>query len=154
MGPPSVLPFRLADLVQIDRICSNQYDGKEKSQQVSLMRSIFKRSRQTIAWLGGPDKHDNQRIAAAIKKLDSMTFTLLDDLLEKHTGRQVPESSNEKALRERRPSKFDSTASQGITQLLKKGWFVSIPLQIVATLKQLRDQNPVLLLLFASNFCS
>ena len=127
LSPSSVLPSRLADLGQIDRICSNQHDGKEKSQQVSLMRDIFERSRQTIAWLGGPEKEDNQRIAAGITKLNSMTFTLLDSLLERHTGKQDADSSRGQISSKSQQSKIGFTASQGISQLLKKGWFVSNP---------------------------
>ena len=37
----------------IDQLCINQYDLKEKESQVSLMGRVYKRSWNTVVWLGG-----------------------------------------------------------------------------------------------------
>ncbi|KAK2768523.1 hypothetical protein FQN54_000379 [Arachnomyces sp. PD_36] len=40
-----------------DAICINQDDDNEKSQQIRLMRDIFKRARTVLIWLGNEDAH-------------------------------------------------------------------------------------------------
>lgn len=40
----------------VDAICINQRDTDEKSSQIYLMRSIFQRAREVIAWVGPEDK--------------------------------------------------------------------------------------------------
>jgi hypothetical protein len=42
----------------VDAICINQQDDVEKSQQVQKMRTIYKKSRRTVVWLGDGDEMD------------------------------------------------------------------------------------------------
>jgi hypothetical protein len=43
---------RRTRILWIDALCINQDDSKERGQQVQLMRTIYARARQVIAWLG------------------------------------------------------------------------------------------------------
>ena len=71
-----------------DRICSNQDDAKEKSQQVALMRDIFKQAGKTIAWLGGPNDYDNSSVAGGVNFFNRITFATFDAMLQKHATTQ------------------------------------------------------------------
>ena len=44
----------------IDAICINQCDLQERSQQVGIMRQIYKRSKKTLVWLG-PETGDTAK---------------------------------------------------------------------------------------------
>jgi Heterokaryon incompatibility protein (HET) len=43
-------------LLLVDRICINQDDVKERASQVLLMRSIHRRCREALVWLGQEDQ--------------------------------------------------------------------------------------------------
>jgi len=49
--------FTFPTLLWIDAICINQKDNEERTQQVALMREIFSRASQVVAWLGSASEH-------------------------------------------------------------------------------------------------
>ncbi|KAI1122277.1 heterokaryon incompatibility protein-domain-containing protein [Nemania abortiva] len=49
--------FTFPTLLWVDAICINQNDHKERMQQVALMREIFGRASQVVAWLGRASEH-------------------------------------------------------------------------------------------------
>ena len=51
-------------LLWVDALCINQHDLQERSQQVTLMRTIFSRCEQALAWLGPDAGHYNAESAA------------------------------------------------------------------------------------------
>jgi Heterokaryon incompatibility protein (HET) len=52
-------------LLWIDRICINQDDTKERASQVLLMRSIYRRCRQALVWLGKEDQNTKDAFECA-----------------------------------------------------------------------------------------
>lgn len=116
-------------LLWIDRICSNQDDAKEKSQQVALMRDIFARSRKTIAWLGSLIPREDLQTAQAIRELLQLTKVSLNLILT-HCKDQAPKANWYRWI-----SLPDSLA---ISVLLKRSWFVSFPLSSTISKGQYR----------------
>lgn len=45
--------------IWIDAICINQDDLQERSQQVLLMRDIYRQASRVLLWIGEPDEHTN-----------------------------------------------------------------------------------------------
>src|SRR5271156_1096426 len=46
-------------LLWVDAICISQHDGKEKSEKVSMMSSIYSEAEKVPVWVGGaPDDSD------------------------------------------------------------------------------------------------
>lgn len=55
----------------VDQVCINQHDDNEKSHQVSLMRTIYKKCSQCVIWLGDiPSDQEFSRLDAEV----AMTF--------------------------------------------------------------------------------
>lgn len=52
-------------LLWIDRICINQDDVKERASQILLMRSIYRKCRQAIVWLGREDPNTEEAFKCA-----------------------------------------------------------------------------------------
>lgn len=80
-------------LLWIDQICINQNDDREKSQQVGMMRDIYRRSSQTVAWLGNPTQATKKVFATLQRLATAGAATLLND--ENHAWSNLLESELE-----------------------------------------------------------
>ena len=114
-------------LLWIDRICSNQNDAKEKSQQVALMRDIFKRSRKTMAWLGSKTPRENFQISQAISGLLRLTITSFDAILKQCSREQAQSMTSDDDTIADWYRWIVLPDSLGISALLTSSWFVSLP---------------------------
>jgi hypothetical protein len=52
-------------LLWVDLICINQHDARERASQVLLMRSIYRRCRQALVWLGQEDQNTRDAFECA-----------------------------------------------------------------------------------------
>ena len=70
--------------IWVDAICINQQDLRERSQQVSIMRDIYRLAADVVIWLG----EDNGQAAAAIDFMEKIA-----NLVRKQTGKYLPASA-------------------------------------------------------------
>lgn len=101
----------------VDAICINQDNVEEKSQQVSMMRSIYQKSQHTLIWLGDSSADSDrailacERLAKGIGMNGDVTDRVRDVTLQQLISR------NEFAGA---PTKCETAA---IARLLKRAWF-------------------------------
>ena len=62
-------------LLWVDAICINQTNIAERNHQISLMRKIFNRASQVIAWLGEEDS-DTKSAFALVEKINAVTTSV------------------------------------------------------------------------------
>ena len=65
-------------ILWVDAICINQTDIVERNHQLGLMRQIFNRAAQVIAWLGEEDA-DTQSAFALVEKISAATTNVTPD---------------------------------------------------------------------------
>ncbi|KAL5323133.1 hypothetical protein ACEPPN_007661 [Leptodophora sp. 'Broadleaf-Isolate-01'] len=64
----------------IDQICINQGDNNERRAQVQIMRQIYEKANQVIAWLGAPTTDSKVALDFALELVEMMQETLDPDL--------------------------------------------------------------------------
>ena len=112
----------------IDQLTINQSDDREKTQQVAMMRDIYKRASQTVVWLAAPTDGTNLAIAALLR----ITAATLDGETLKHNSKWnrlgSPGENDTKLLAE--PSKDDWGRAKpsrrefnAIGSLIRRPWF-------------------------------
>ena len=112
----------------IDQLTINQSDNQEKTQQVAMMRDIYKRASQTIVWLAAPTDGTNLAIAALLR----ITAATLDGETLKNNSKWnrlgSPGENDTKLLAE--PSKDDWGRAKpsrrefnAIGSLIRRPWF-------------------------------
>jgi len=67
-------------LLWIDAICINQTNIAERNNQIGLMRQIFNRASQVVAWLGGEDP-DTKSAFALVEKISAATTSVTPEAI-------------------------------------------------------------------------
>ena len=103
----------------VDKICINQDDTNEKSQQVGLMREIYGLSKPTIIWLGTAWE-DIERTFNTIKPLKAALQTVRDAQYSGNYGSHGSWAALKESFSLPAPG---SSELQGFNTLLARGWF-------------------------------
>jgi hypothetical protein len=97
----------------VDGICINQSDAEEKSQQVSLMSSIYSSAFQVLVWLGSEADFSNLALDAIV---DLGDYFASDDNLE-------PFLHSKAAFEERNLPEYGGPVWQALRAFGKRPWF-------------------------------
>ena len=113
-------------LIWADAICINQYDTKEKDQQVRMMKDVYSAARRVVVWLGKEEEGDNVEDAImlmnTIYKLSQNRVPDLETLLKtKELWLELSSVTVDDIAIE-----FTSIAWASMAQLYRRPWFKRI----------------------------
>jgi hypothetical protein len=102
--------------IWVDAICINQQDLRERSQQVSIMRDIYRRATDVVIWLG----EDDSRAAAAIDFMEKIATRV-----RKQTGKSLPASAEIEPSNQIYQALYNSDATYLVAAIwfLDREWF-------------------------------
>jgi Heterokaryon incompatibility protein (HET) len=83
---PKDLP-RMVALAQVDRICINQDDKKEKGHQVGMMSKVYKGAKKVLIWLGEETSHTKGAIGFVQEVAESHGYKMLHNHVDEHWWR-------------------------------------------------------------------
>ena len=66
----------------VDALCINQGDTQERGHQVQLMKSIYSKATEVLAWIG-KSSEDSSQAMVALKRMPSAIFSARDSVWEK-----------------------------------------------------------------------